>query len=269
MKNEQSYWSCDDPETLFASFGDRLSRRKARLFACACCRQVEHLFKDRQARQALATAERYADGQAPETDRAGAVSLVRQVKSRSWGGDMESALTALLWALMEDARWSHAAEWAAREAVTAAVRAVRRTTRGAAGDAPVSPWELLDTIEDDKVRSIARRLLEKQGVEERGVDLTELARRAEQRAQCDLFRDLLGNPFRLVAIPVAWRAWREGCAVRLAATIYEQRSFQELPILGDALEEAGCTDPVVLGHCRTPAEHARGCWLLDALLEQH
>src|SRR5262245_3215995 len=173
MKNAHSYWSADDPETLFASFGDRLSRRKALLFACACCRQVEHLFKDRQARQALEVAERFADGTASETERAGAVHLARQVKARSWSGDMESALTALLWALTGEARWLYAAEWAAREAVTAVVRAARRTAGGQTTTAPTeSFWDFLDTVGDKELRALVRHLLEGHGPEEgRGIDL--------------------------------------------------------------------------------------------------
>ena len=52
----------------------------------------------------------------------------------------------------------------------------------------------------------------------------------------------------------------------LSQTIYDQRRFVEMPVLGDALEEAGCTDADILDHCRQPGEHVRGCWVLDYLL---
>ena len=52
---------------------------------------------------------------------------------------------------------------------------------------------------------------------------------------------------------------------RLAESIYEERTFDDLPILGDALEEAGCTDPTILDHCRS-GEHVRGCWVVDLVL---
>jgi hypothetical protein len=81
-----------------------------------------------------------------------------------------------------------------------------------------------------------------------------------------LFRDIFGNPFRPVAIDPAWLRWNGGTVVQLAAAIYDERRFQDLPILADALEEAGCTDAHLLDHCRQPGEHARGCWLLDHLL---
>jgi hypothetical protein len=53
---------------------------------------------------------------------------------------------------------------------------------------------------------------------------------------------------------------------KLAASIYEERAFDSLPILADALEEAGCADDAILGHLRTTGWHFRGCWALDALL---
>jgi hypothetical protein len=52
----------------------------------------------------------------------------------------------------------------------------------------------------------------------------------------------------------------------LAREIDQRCRFQELPILADALEEAGCQDEAILTHCRAPAEHVRGCWVVDALL---
>jgi hypothetical protein len=54
--------------------------------------------------------------------------------------------------------------------------------------------------------------------------------------------------------------------VKLAMAVYQERAFDRLPVLADALEEAGCTDAEILGHCRKPAVHVRGCWLVDLLL---
>jgi hypothetical protein len=53
---------------------------------------------------------------------------------------------------------------------------------------------------------------------------------------------------------------------KLAASIYEQRAFDRLPVLADALEEAGCTDADILGHLRGPGPHVRGCWAVDLIL---
>jgi hypothetical protein len=90
---------------------------------------------------------------------------------------------------------------------------------------------------------------------------------AEERAwQADLLREVIGNPFRHVSSPAAWLRWDGGCVTKIARSIYDGRRFEELPVLADALEEAGCEEDAILSHCRRPAEHALGCWVLDRLL---
>jgi hypothetical protein len=81
----------------------------------------------------------------------------------------------------------------------------------------------------------------------------------EQRAQVRLLRDLAGNPFSSPpALDPTWLEWNGGLVVNLARAIYEERAWERMPILGDALEDAGCADAPILGHCRTQLEHARG-----------
>ena len=89
---------------------------------------------------------------------------------------------------------------------------------------------------------------------------------AESGAQASLLRDIFGNPFRPVAIDPAWLALDNGAIVKIAQRIYEERAFADLPILADALEEAGCTNAELLAHCRHPGPHVRGCWAVDLLL---
>jgi hypothetical protein len=55
----------------------------------------------------------------------------------------------------------------------------------------------------------------------------------------------------------------------MAEGIYGERAFDRLPILADALEEAGCDNPDVLTHCRQPGSHVRGCWAVDLILGRH
>jgi len=54
--------------------------------------------------------------------------------------------------------------------------------------------------------------------------------------------------------------------VKLAESIYDERAFDRMPILADALEEAGCANADILAHCRQPGEHVRGCWAVDLIL---
>jgi hypothetical protein len=90
--------------------------------------------------------------------------------------------------------------------------------------------------------------------------------RGEKAAQAALLRDILGPlPFRPVTVSPSWLSGNGGTVAKLAAAIYEERRFADLPILADALEDAGCTDAAVLAHCRGPGEHVRGCWAVDLL----
>jgi hypothetical protein len=77
-------------------------------------------------------------------------------------------------------------------------------------------------------------------------------------------RDLFGNPFR----PISLEAYRTHEVKALAASLYETQALERMDILADALEDAGCTEAVVIDHCRRGGEHLRGCWVLDALLGQ-
>jgi hypothetical protein len=77
-----------------------------------------------------------------------------------------------------------------------------------------------------------------------------------------IVRDIFGNPFRPVIIEPGWLTTN---VINLTCTIYDDRAFNYLPILADALEEAGCTDADILKHCRQPGEHVRGCWVTDVM----
>jgi hypothetical protein len=91
-------------------------------------------------------------------------------------------------------------------------------------------------------------------------------REEEPRIQCIFLRDLFGNPFRSGALDRSWLTWKEGTISKLAQAIYQEGAFDRLPIVADALEEAGCTDAAILDHCRGPGPHIRGCWVVDLIL---
>jgi hypothetical protein len=93
------------------------------------------------------------------------------------------------------------------------------------------------------------------------------AAKEEQGRRLAHLRDIFGNPFRPPpTIDPSWLAWNDGTVRRLAAAIYEGRAFERLPLLADALEEAGCAENELLRHLRRPGPHVRGCVALDALL---
>lgn len=81
---------------------------------------------------------------------------------------------------------------------------------------------------------------------------------------CDQFRDVAGNPFRPTPIRPEWRT---STVVALARDIGTELAFNWLPILADALLDAGCEDTSLLDHCRGAGPHVRGCWVLELLAE--
>jgi len=88
----------------------------------------------------------------------------------------------------------------------------------------------------------------------------------ERTAQAGFLRDIFG--------PLAYRNieleqhWKNRTVQTLAQAIYDERAFDRMPILADALEDAGCHSQAMLSHCRQAVEHCRGCWVIDLLLRK-
>jgi hypothetical protein len=236
---EADWLQCGDPEVMLAFLKPRLSERKLPLYACASCRAVWHLFPDGLCRLAVETAERLADGLASEQE---ADRLVEELRDKS-------APTSVL----------------GRHAERAASLALSRDSTLAFA------WSYATAVaEGDR---IARRDLPR-GIG-RWVNLPiETGRRAwhtthnPQAPFADLLREIVGNPFHDVRLAASVFATLDGFVVKLAQGIYEDRAFDRLPILADALEEAGCADESILTHLRTPSLHVRGCWALDVVLDR-
>jgi hypothetical protein len=215
--------------------GNEVLPRKVRLFGCACCRRIWHLLKDERSRNAVEVAERCADRLATRKEvRLAREAALAAAEIRDDRGMLKkrdgAAATAHRTTLPSDmeAGWEASAE-AAQAAASAGYYALPASARG-----PIANWYA-------------------------GI-------KAEQREQTLLLRDIVGNPFRPWAIAPAWSSWNDSTVVRLAQTIYDERRFADLPILADALEEAGCDNADILDHCRQPGAHARGCWVVDLLL---
>jgi hypothetical protein len=79
----------------------------------------------------------------------------------------------------------------------------------------------------------------------------------------ELLREVVGNPWRSIAFDPSWRT---EAVVGLARGMYESRDFAPMPVLADALEDAGCADADILAHCRGDGPHVRGCWVVDLVL---
>ena len=116
-------------------------------------------------------------------------------------------------------------------------------------------WDIAEAAADRAARAAA-------GYAARGQ--AKAAKATEAAAQLVLLRDVFGNPFRPVAFEPAWRT---SDVLLLATGIYDEQAFDRMPILADALQDAGCTADELLNHLREPrATHIRGCWALDLVL---
>jgi hypothetical protein len=96
----------------------------------------------------------------------------------------------------------------------------------------------------------------------------EEAGKIADRRFADLLREIFPNPSRQAKIEPGWLRWSDGAVRRVAETINDEGDFSRVPILADALEEAGCMDDVILGHLRNGQPHVRGCWVVDLVLKK-
>jgi hypothetical protein len=93
--------------------------------------------------------------------------------------------------------------------------------------------------------------------------VTRETRHLLQRDQCAWLRCLFANPFCAIA---ADPAWLTSTVLALARDIRERDNFGVMPILADALQDAGCDSDDILAHCRGLGPHVRGCWVVDLAL---
>jgi hypothetical protein len=94
----------------------------------------------------------------------------------------------------------------------------------------------------------------------------ELGRGIGMKSESDLLREVFGNPLRPAAVAPSWMTWNDGTVPRIAQAIYDEKAFDRLPILANALENCGCDTGDILNHLRGPGPHVRGCWVVDLLL---
>jgi hypothetical protein len=240
---EGEWLACTDPKPMLAFLSGRASDRKLRLFAVACCRRVLHLLDD--AHQTSADlSEEYAD-----TQRRGGLHAARRVREQSARRMSEEEYDAGTDVAYFRAR---ARNWAA-SSVWEAARPRPATAAKAHHPAAVALSWCLRADE-----------------EERGLVTDPLLRvgpsALEAEAQANLLRDIFGNPFRPAKLRKSWLKKNGDAVVRLAQTIYDERAFGRMPELADALEDAGCTDTVILGHLRGPGPHVSGCSAVDLIL---
>lgn len=248
---ETEWLECISPEPMLAHLGERASIRKKRLFACACVRRIWPLLADMRLRRAIRRAERFADGQADEEEMQSALQVATLLRE-----ELERA---------ENRRpnWTALAVRSAAQAVEAVLR-----TEGPTLQRPRDLREPPDVVSATRLARTAARAAEAVRGEQETTASARIRppRRLASLDAVELLREIFGNPFRPTTIDPTWLTWNNNTVSRLARAIYDKRRLRHLPVLADALEEAGCADVDILMHCRAPVEHARGCWAIDALL---
>jgi hypothetical protein len=235
---EAEWLTSTDPHELLGFVQDRAGERPLRLFACACCRHAWPRLCDERSLRAVEAAERYADGLAGTAD---------------------------LWALYVpalNAFHEATAEWA---------KVRRAWSRPLLGIPPQwnafmmarrAAW--MAVVSGQEGASLAARAATH--LSDSSYLNSAVEARRERARQAAWLRDLFGNPFRPSRLDPAWVRWHDDCVGHIARGIYQEQAFDRLPILADALLDAGCDDDRLLAHCREPAGHVRGCWALDLLL---
>jgi hypothetical protein len=213
---ESEWLTCKDPGPMLEFLRGKVSDRKLRLFACACCRRVWHLLDDPAARQTVELTERVAD-RAAQWDE-----MQAMYRASSAAPDQRAAISSV--------------SWAAFQAVSEAYWAVRTENHA-----------FPHACKADFCAVMADGLV--------GLD--------SRSAGCELLRDIFGNPFKKPSYDSSWCTL---AVTKMAQAIYQERAFERLPVLGDALEEAGCSSPEILNHCRSEGVHVRGCFVVDGVL---
>jgi hypothetical protein len=224
---EEEWLQSEDFDAVIGPLRGVPSRRKWRLFALACVRRIWHLVPDRF-RPALEFSDRFVEGKATQQSWADA-----------WVPYQASFRHAEL-----------AACWASCPSGDICARAQ--------GNIPCEAAMALAVAEEQDYR-------------------------ASMKEFADYLREIFGNPFgksgfkptwlywggtmayKQPAPDPGWLGWNGGTVEKLARGIAEERAFEQMPILGDALEDAGCSDAAILEHCRRPGRHLHGCWVVDLL----
>jgi hypothetical protein len=241
---EKEWLEGTDPSALLGVLKGRASVRKCQLYLCGGCRHIAHLFFRRGSLTAVEVAERFADGEAS----------IEELERAEWAAEL-----AILGFELENTHLPDTDPW--RMDVVP-----RLVELGAVPEAVLSrgEWQV-----DERIRlrlgaaaelamycalwSLTRSESEWQARLSRRVDWP-----GRWLSDC-----VFGNPFRPVQLNPSWLT---PAVCSLSRTIYDERRFEDLPILADALEEAGCLHSDILNHCRGPRLHVRGCWAVDLVL---
>jgi hypothetical protein len=221
-----------DPAQMLELVRYKTSDRKLRLLACACCRLHWNHLTDANLRNAIEVSERFADQEATPAQLSAASRKARRAVAKL------------------------------REAEAASHEQVRRLMDAGVRDIP--QYDYVAMLAAEAISGIAYKAINLVLWIVRR-DLWPVEIDPTQRDKPGLLRDIFGNPCRPVTLDPTWQT---STVTALAQRMYESRDFSAMPILADALQDAGCDHPDTLDHCHDNGPHVRGCWLVDLLLEK-
>lgn len=240
---ESQWLTCTDPTPMLEFLRGKASDRKLRLFAAGCCRLVWHLLPREASKKAIELLEQLADRPMSEQMRAEGHAAAYQAAGDIGAAYRESRRDTEPSATDYQTVWKHLR---AANAVTLSLvsNALEAAIGGSTRVAMATAIERHGNVDD------ANRLMQ--------------VLREESVPHARLLVDIFGPfPFRPVTLsPLLLTS----SVTNLAQAIYDERAWDRLPILADALEEAGCDNDEVLAHCRAATPHVRGCWVVDLVL---
>ncbi len=250
----EAEWNASaDPQAMLAAVSGKVSDRTLRLFSCSCCRAI---WEGQECAQCASVS--------PHPDGLGYYCPVCHGSGRVGG--------------LSDPRSRRAVEVAERFADGEATEEERNAAWQVASDA----GEDFDRVYDAENFNLA--VMAQSCVRHNVAEILKANRnRVPAATQAALLRDIVGNPWRPVRLcdgpkrvypanqDPAWLdvsvlRWNDGTIPKLAAAMYSGNDFSAMSILGDALEDAGCSDIDILTHARSAGPHVKGCFLVDLLL---
>lgn len=287
---EAQWLSSTDPramlEHLIETFGtppnhQAFSERKLRLFACACCRRVWDCLDDDRSKLAVEYAERYADGEIDDAMLQFALTGAQD----AW----EEPLTVGTAFELEGHRPAAcAAQWVAPIDTAECNLPFLQNVLQYSSDDPFKPcpWQA------DLLRDIFGNPWRPVTLPRTKEDVLESRNHGPAGGCCNRFADYMACE--CLEEAVDFIPWFTPTVLAIAQTIYDERRFEDMPVLADALEEAGCREEAILKHlrgeeqCSTTdirdsitgetwtgpltswrplrGQHVRGCWCLDLIL---
>jgi hypothetical protein len=230
---EQEWMRCKNLGALLNFVKSRLHERRLRLLAVAWLRAVKYfdVWSQPDSRGAIDVTEKTADGLTTHAERLRAVNAAEMV-AQTLSADMD--------------------EFGPDEYVEQPILFARACVQALSPPANETICDVLRILQSRGFNTYQGQPDYQLGVQQGTLNLA-------------LFRDIVGNPFRPVAIDPRWLT---STVLDLAAAIYDERAFDRMPILADSLMDAGCNSNEIIEHCRASGPHVRGCWVIDLLLDK-